>query len=175
VDVKIVAAAGIASAIVFLFLGIAGLLPWEIAGTLAATTIGVLGIIIAVERTETGKKDTTIEIPTKPESEGKLLWEESILVTKHSCSHYNFTLDEKEKVTGEVSSDDYFNVYFITPRNFARRENEKEFKYEYGTEHASKMKVNFTPKKPGKFYCIVTNEGEADIDVNVVMYINKIA
>ena len=172
-DIRIVAAVGVASAIVFLSLGIAGFLPLEIAGTLVATTIGVLGIIIAVERTEAERKETTITGPAKPESEGRLLWEEPILVSKHSCSYYNFTLDEKEMVTGEVSSDDYFNVYFVTPRNFARRENEEEFRYESGTEHASKMKVNFTPKKPGKFYCIVENEGEADIDVNVVMYISK--
>ena len=156
--IRIVAAIGIASAIVFLSLGIAGLLPLEIARTLAATTIGVLGIIIAVERTERGRKETTIAGLTKPENEGKLLWEESISVTKHSCSYYNFALEEKEKVTGEVSSDEYFNVYFVTPRNFARRDDEKEFKYEYGTEHASKMKVNFIPKKLGKFYCIVENE-----------------
>ena len=174
-DIRIVAAVGVASAIMFLFIGIAGFLPLGIAGTLAATTIGVLGIIIAVGRTEAERKKTTIAGLTKPESEGRLLWEESILVSKHSCSYYNFTLDEKEIVTGEVSSDDYFNVYFVTPRNFARRENEKEFRYEYGTEHASKMKVNFIPKKPGKFYCIVENEGEADIDVNVVMYINETA
>lgn len=174
-DVRIVAAVGVASAIVFLSLGIAGFLPLEIAGTLAATTIGVLGIIIAVGRTEAERKEITITGPAKPESEGRLLWEESILVTKHSCSYYNFTLDEKEMVAGEVSSDDYFNVYFVTPRNFATRENEKEFRYEYGTEHASKMKVNFIPKKPGKFCCIVENEGEVDIEVNVVMYISETA
>jgi hypothetical protein len=102
------------------------------------------------------------------------LWEESILVSENSCSYYDFRIDENEKVTGEISSDDYFNVYFVTPRNFTKHEKgEDDFRYEYGTEHASKMKVNFIPKKAGRFYCIVESASQTKIDVNVSLHVRK--
>jgi len=60
-------------------------------------------------------------------------------------------------------------MYFVTPRNFAKFNNDENFNYEYGTERASKMKVNFVPKKPGRFCCVIHNKGDNDIDVNEVV------
>ena len=63
-----------------------------------------------------------------------------------------------------------FDLYFVTPMNFAKFNNDENFNYEYRTERASKMKVNFVPKKLGRFYCVIHNEGDNDIDVNVKLY-----
>jgi hypothetical protein len=153
----------------FVSLGFLRILPWETSGTLTATTIGLVSLILAAERKETSNKAAISEKP-KLESEGELLWEESILVSKKSCSHYNLTVDENEKVVGDIVSEDYFDMYFVTPRNFTKFNNDENFNYEYGTERASKIKVNFVPKKPGRFYCIINNDGENDIDVNVNLY-----
>jgi hypothetical protein len=173
VETRIVAGLGVVFAVLFLFLGILKIMPWEVAGTLTATVIGLVSIILAVERREpTGREITTSE-KAKIETEGKLLWEESIQVSKTSCSHYTFVVSENEKVTGEISSNDYFDVYFLTPRNFTKYSSDEDFSYEYGTEHASKIRVNFIPKKPGKFYCAIYNEADKDIDVNVKLYLTK--
>lgn len=172
-DIRIVAAIGIAFSILFVSLGVARILPWETAGTLTATTIGVVSIMLAVERSETRKKEVCIPQHPKTESDGELLWEESILVTKHSCSYYSFAVKEKEKIAGQISSENYFNTYFVNPRNFAKYENGEDFKYEYGTEHASKTKVNFVPNKPGKYYCVIQNDSKSDIDVNVSLHKQK--
>jgi hypothetical protein len=166
---RIIGAVGTILAILFVSLGFLRILPWETSGTLTATTIGLVSLILAVERKETSKETTISEQP-KLESEGELLWEESILVSKKGCSYYNLTVDEKEKVIGNIVSEDYFDMYFVTPRNFAKFNNDENFNYEYGTERASKMKVNFVPKKPGRFYCVIHNEGDNDIDVNVKLY-----
>jgi hypothetical protein len=170
VNTRIIAAIGIAFSVLFVSLGVVRILPWETAGTLTATTIGVVSIILAAERNETRKKDACVPQHPETESKGELLWEESILVTKHSCSYYSFKLKEKEKVAGQISSENYFNVYFLNPRNFTKHGNGEDFKYEYGTEHASKTRINFVPKKPGKYYCVVQNESKADIDVNVSLH-----
>jgi hypothetical protein len=114
-ETRVIATLGIALAILFVSLGVVRILPWEAAGTLAATTIGVISMIIAIERQETKRKETSTYEKPMSESEEGLLWEESILVSKNSCSYYDFRIDENEKVTGEISSDDYFNVYFVTP------------------------------------------------------------
>ena len=164
-----IGAVGIILAILFVSLGFLRILPWETSGTLTATTIGLVSLILAVERKETSK-ETTVSEQRRLESEGELMWEESILVSKKSCSYYNFTVDANEKVAGDIFSEDYFYVYFVTPRNFAKYNNDEDFDYEYGTERASKMKVNFLPKKPGRFYCVIHNEGAKDIDVNVKLY-----
>lgn len=174
-ETRVIAALGIVLAILFVSLGIARILPWEAAGSLAATTIGVISMVIAIERQETKKEETATREQAKSESEEGLLWEESILVSENGCSYYSFTINEDEKVTGEISSEDYFNVYFVTPRNFRKHGNgEEDFKYEYGTEHASKMKVNFIPSKPGRFYCIIESASHTDIDVNVSLHVKKI-
>jgi hypothetical protein len=158
----------------FVSLGIVKILPWEAAGTLAATTIGVASMVVAIERQDTKRKETATPEQSKLESDEGLLWEESILVSKDGCSHYDFRIGENEKVTGEIFSDDYFNVYFVNPRNFTKYENgDEDFKYEYGTEHASRMKANFIPSRAGKFYCIIESASEADIDVNVRLYVKR--
>lgn len=166
---RMIAAVGIILAILFVSLGFLGILPWQTSGTLTATTIGLVSLILAVGRRETSDEAAICEQP-KLEGEGELLWEESILVSKKGCSYYNVTVDENEKVIGDIVSEDYFDMYFVTPRNFAKFNNDENFNYEYGTERASKMKVNFVPKKPGRFYCVIHNEGDNDIDVNVKLY-----
>jgi hypothetical protein len=108
----VIAAVGIILAVLFVVLGVVRILPWEAAGTLAATTIGVVSMVIALERQETRRKEAATPEQSRLESEEGLLWEESILVSKNSCSHYNFTIGADEKITGEISSDSYFNVYF---------------------------------------------------------------
>jgi hypothetical protein len=174
-ETRVTAALGIVLAILFLSLGAIRILPWEAAGSLAATTIGVISMIIAIERQEAKKEETTLPEQAKSESEQGLLWEESILVSKNGCSYYSFTINEDEKITGEISSENYFNAYFVTPRNFKKHGNgEEDFKYEYGTEHASMMKVNFIPSKPGKFYCIIESASQTNIDVNVSLHVKKI-
>ena len=173
-ETRIVAALGVVLAVLFLLLGIFQIMPWEVAGTLAATTIGVIGIVLAVVRKEPRTGEKAISENGRTEFEGNLLWEESILISKASCSYYNFTVNENEMVTGEISSNDYFDVYFLTPRNFTKYNDDEDFSYEYGTEHASKMRVNFVPKKPGKYYCTIHNRAEKDIDVNVKLYMAKI-
>ncbi len=174
-ETRAIAAFGVTLAILFVSLGAARILPWEAAGTLAATTIGVVSMIVAIGRQETKRREGTTPEQLKPESDEGLLWEESILVSKDSCSYYDFTLDKNQKVTGEISSDDYFNVYFVTPRNFKKHgSGDENFRYEYGTEHASKMKVNFTPKKAGRFYCIIESASPTRIDVNVSLHVRKI-
>ena len=52
-----IAAVGIILAVLFVVLGVVRILPWEAAGTLAATTIGVVSMVIALERQETRKKE----------------------------------------------------------------------------------------------------------------------
>lgn len=174
-ETQVIAAFGTAFAVLFVSLGVVRILPWEAAGTLAATTIGVISIIIAIERQERKKEETATPEQAKSESEEGLLWEESILVSKDGCSYYSFTIDEDEKIAGEISSKEYFNVYFVTPRNFTKHKNgEEDFNYEYGTEHASKMKVNFIPNRAGKFYCIIESASQANIDVNVSLHVKKI-
>jgi hypothetical protein len=173
VNTRIVATVSIVFAVLFISLGVARVLPWEASGTLTATTIGVVSIIIAVERSETREKEICIPQQPKMEGEGKLVGEEAILVGKEGCSWYSFTVEEKEIVTGQISSENYFNAYFLSPRNFTKYENGEDFKYEYGTEHASKAKINFTPKKPGKYYCVIQNQNKTDINVNVSLHKKK--
>lgn len=174
-DARVFAVLGVAFAILFVSLGVVRILPWEAAGTLAATTIGVVSVIIAIGRQETKSRETATPELAKSDMDEGLLWEESILVSKNSCSHYNFRIDENEKLTGEISSEDYFNVYFVTPRNFKEYQNGNEdFRYEYGTEHASRMKVNFIPKKAGRYYCVIESASKTDIDVNVSLHVKRI-
>lgn len=170
-----IAAVGIVLAVLFVVLGVVKVLPWEAAGTLAATTIGVVSMIVAIGRQETKRKDSVTPEQPKVESEERLLWEETILVSKDSCSHYDFTIGEDEKITGEISSKNYFNVYFVTPRNFTKYNNgDEDFKYEYGTEHASMFKVNFLPGKAGRYYCIIESASQISIDVKVLLHLRKI-
>lgn len=173
-NTRIVAVIGIALSVLFISLGIARIFPWETSGTLTATTIGVVSIIIAVERTETKEKEICIPQRPKIESEGDLIGEESILIAKNSCSYYSFTIKGKEKVIGQISSENYFNVYFVTPRNFTKYNEGEDFKYEYGTEHASTTKINFIPSRSGKYYCTIQNQNKTDINVNVSLHKRKI-
>lgn len=174
-ETRVAGGFGVALAILFVSLGAVRILPWEAAGTLAATTIGVVSMVIAIGRQETRRKETAMPEREESDRDQGLLWEESILVSKNGCSHYDFRIDENEKVTGQISSDDYFNVYFVNPRNFTKYENgDEDFRYEYGTEHASKMKVNFIPNKAGRFYCIIESASQADIDVDVSLNVRRI-
>jgi hypothetical protein len=168
-------AVGIVMAILFVVLGLFRIVPWEVAGTLAATAIGVVSMIIAIERQETKRNESGMPEQPKVESDEGLLWEETILVSKDSCSHYDFAIGADEKITGEISSENYFNVYFVTPRNFTKySKGDEDFRYEYGTEHASRLKVNFVPGKAGRYYCVIESASHASIDVNVSLHVRKI-
>jgi hypothetical protein len=174
-DVRAIAVFGVAFSILFVSMGVARILPWEATGTLAATTIGVVSVLITIARLEAKDGQTRIPTPSKSEADEGLLWEESILVSKNGCSDYNFRIEDNQKLTGEISSDDYFNMYVLTSRNFREYESgNEEFRYEYGTEHASRMKVNFVPNKAGRFYCVIESAGKTDIDVNVSLHVKKI-
>lgn len=173
-ETRVFAVLGVALAILFVSLGAVRILSWEAAGTLAATAIGVVSMIIAIGRQETKRKETGAPELVESAGDEGLLWEESIQVAKNGCSHYNFRIEENEKLTGEISSGDYFNVYFVTPHNFNEYQNGNEdFRYEYGTERASRMKVNFMPNRAGRFYCIIESASQADIDVNVSLRVKR--
>ena len=72
---RMIAAVGIILAILFVSLGFLGILPWQTSGTLTATTIGLVSLILAAGRRETSNEAAICEQP-KLEGEGELLWEE---------------------------------------------------------------------------------------------------
>lgn len=169
-EAKFVATVGIIFAIGFLFFGVFAVISWSAAGPLAAASIGITSIILALKSKE--KRDLIKQKQVEPKAEERLVADEIARIEDYVV--YEFTMEKDEKVIGEISSDDYFNVYFLTPRNLTRFENNEEFDEEYGTEGVSKTKISFVPDKSGKFHCIIENEGKEEIDVAVSLFIRKI-
>lgn len=172
---KILVATGISLVVFFILLGAASILPWQAAGTLTATTIGIVGMILALGGREASQKPQ-LQVRTNASSteEGRLLWEETIMVEKNGCSYYQLNMTPNEKIIGEISSKDYFNAYFLTSRNNAKRAKGENFDYEYGTEHASRMRVDFIPKRAGKYFIVIESHATADIEVNVKLRIDNV-
>lgn len=170
VEAKAVAAVGIIFTFAFLILGLFTVLSWSAAGPLAAASIGITSIILALESKE--RRDLIKQNQVILKKEESLIADEIARIEDYVV--YEFTMEKDEKVIGEISSDDYFNVYFLTPRNLTRFENNEEIDEEYGTEGVSKTKISFVPDKPGKFCCIIENEGKEEIDVAVSLFIRKI-
>ena len=95
--------------------------------------------------------------------------DETVLVEDYIL--YYLDLNKNEKVYGEIASRGYFNLYFLTPRNLTKFENDEEFTAEYARENVSKTKINFTPNKPGLYYCVIENIEDDNINVKALLYI----
>jgi hypothetical protein len=173
---KLTAIVGILFTIVFLILGLTSLLSWTAAGPLAGASIGITSIIVtitlALERKEEPKKKEKVEqrqLQLREEQEP--IVDETVLVEDHIS--YDLNLNKKEKVYGEIASRGYFNLYFLTPRNLTKFENNEEFTAEYARENVSKTKINFTPNKPGLYHCVIENTEDDSINVKAILHIQR--
>jgi len=173
---KLTAIIGITFTLIFLILGLTSLLSWTAAGSLAGATIGITSIIVtitlALERKEEPKKREKVE-QRQPQlrEEQEPIVDETVLVEDYIS--YDLNLNKKEKVYGEIASRGYFNLYFLTPRNLTKFENDEEFTAEYARENVSKTKINFTPNKPGLYYCVIENVEDDNINVKALLYMQR--
>jgi len=173
---KVTAIIGIIFTLIFLILGLTSLLSWTAAGPLAGASIGITSIIVtitlALERKEEPKKKEIAEQKQpKPKPEQQPIVDETVLVEDYVS--YDFDVNTNEKVYGEITSRGYFNLYFLTPRNFTKFENDEEYTAEYARENVSKTKINFTPDKPGLYHCVIENTEDEDINVEALLYIQR--
>jgi hypothetical protein len=66
-------------------------------------------------------------------------------------------LETRSRLTGYVSADDDVSVHIMTTRNYNLFDEGEEFTTEWYTEKGTYLKIDFTPKKPGRYHFLVTN------------------
>lgn len=76
------------------------------------------------------------------------------------------------KITGKISSDGFFNTYFITESSYRSFKNELGFQHLEGAENVSYFEPNFEVQRNGNYYFVIEHADKKNIVVNVELYAN---
>lgn len=109
---------------------------------------------------------------TKIEKQLSKIQHKSVKVRVDEWDEEKLNLKRGTKITGKISSDGFFNVYFLTESSYRSFKNEYNFNYLEGAEEVSHFEPNFEVSRRGDYYFVIQNEGKKDIVVNVELYSN---
>jgi len=79
-------------------------------------------------------------------------------------------LKKSDLITGKISSDGFFNVYFLTESSFRSFRNENNFQRLEGSEDVSHFEPNFEAPRKGTYYLALENADKKNIVVEVELF-----
>lgn len=84
---------------------------------------------------------------------------------------YEFNLKKGEKITGMISSDGIFNVYFLTRSSFRSFKNDFGFSSIDAIEEAHSFEPIFIAPRKDIFFTVIENADKNNIVVDVELYV----
>ncbi len=108
------------------------------------------------------------EQETEREKEA-IFYDESIKIDPEEYEGYGLDLEEDDRITGRVASDLPVDVYIMNSKNFEYFEDDGDFDYEDGSEGTTRFSISFTCPKKGKWFLVVDNLNDDEVDVDVLV------
>lgn len=84
---------------------------------------------------------------------------------------YEFNLKKGQKISGKISSDGTFNMYFLTKSSFRSFKNDMGFNPLDGIDDAHYFEPNFRISRKDTIYTVIENSDKTNIVVSVELYV----
>lgn len=142
---------------------------------------GIVGVLIwgfkprisdKIDHNETKEKPREKEVKTKDEVEDrpKKIQRKTIKVRVEEYDELRLNLRKGDLITGKISSDGFFNVYFLTESSFKSFKNDYNFHDLGGSENVSHFEPEFEAPRKDTFYVVLQNADKKNIVVNVELF-----
>ena len=126
---------------------------------------------ITSEKQEHGINNTN-KSSTKIEKQSLKILHKSVKLRVDGWNEEKLNLKRGIKITGKISSEGFFNVYFLTESSYRSFKNENNFHYLDGADEVSYFEVNFEVPRRDDYYFVIQNEDKKNIVANVELYSN---
>jgi len=156
----------------------------DVSSSIAAILVaGIIGSLVwgfkpqkFDERSSTEKQEfrtnNTDKSNTKIEKQPSKIQHKSVKLRVDEWDERKLNLKRGTKITGKISSEGFFNVYFLTESSYRSFKNEYNFNYLEGAEEVSHFEPNFEVSRRGDYYFVIQNKYKKNIVVNVELYSN---
>ncbi|QLH08924.1 hypothetical protein [Candidatus Nitrosotenuis sp. DW1] len=108
----------------------------------------------------------------KVEKQPSKIQHKSVKLRVDEWDEKKLNLKRGAKITGKISSNGFFNVYFLTKSSYQSFKNDYNFNYLEGADEVSHFEPNFVISRSDDYYFVIQNEDKKNIVVNVELYSN---
>ena len=151
-----------------LLLGLFSVIMLEVVVLLVMIFIGIPTLISQVN---VKPKEEEQEQEVKAE-EKEILREETIRVSPQDSYYYDFDLTRGDNLKGDISSDNYIDIYFVDNTNFNKWDKDRTFNSEYCNESVLETKIDYVVPKKGTWYLLIENNGRKTAIVKVFLHLS---
>lgn len=149
-----------------------------VAYVLVAGIIGVLvwgfkskiNYKIKIENKENSHQQRQESIKLQEEKKPKTISKKTIKIRLEESDELKLNLKRGEIIRGEISSDGFFNIYFLTESSFRSFKNDYSFQSLDGAEDVSHFEVNFEIPRKGIYHVVFQNADKKNIVVTINLY-----
>lgn len=100
------------------------------------------------------------------ENQPRIIHRKTIKLRVDEYDDIKLSLKKGNKITGKVSSDGFFDIYFLTESSFRSFKNDNNFQYD-GSEVVSHFEPQFEATRKGIFYVVLQNADKKNIVVEM--------
>lgn len=151
---------------------------YAVAYVLVAGIIGVLvwgfksKIIykIKIENKENSHQQRQESIKLREEKKPETISKKTIKIRLEEYDELKLYRKKGEIIRGKISSDGFFNIYFLTESSYRSFKNESDFQSLDGSEDVSHFEVNFEIPRKAIYHVVLENADKKNIVVTIDLY-----
>ena len=143
--------------------------------------VGIIGVLVwgfkakiyyKIKTEEDGDRfqHSKESIKLKEEKKPKTITHKTIKIRLDNFHELKLSLKKGQVIRGEVSSDGFFNIYFLTESSFRSFKNDYSFQYLDGDDEVSNFTSDFEIPHKGIYYVVFQNADRKNIVITVDLY-----
>ena len=153
----------VSSAIAYVFVaGIIGILVWGFKSKINSK--------IKIENKENPHQQRQESIKLQEEKKPETISRKTIKIHRDEYDELKLYRKRGEIIRGEISSDGFFNIYFLTESSYRSFKNESDFQSLDGSEDVSHFEVNFEIPRKAIYHVVLENADKKNIVVTIDLY-----
>ena len=138
---------------------------------------GIIGVLLwgfkhkITKITQERKTKLNNEQTSLKKEKPKTISRKTIKIRLEEYNEIKVNLKRGEIITGKLSSDGFFNIYFLTESSYHSFKNDNNFKMLDGEEDVKHYTPSFEVSRKGIYYIIFDNADRKNIVVDVDLYV----
>jgi len=121
---------------------------------------------------EKATKDEYLRKETDEKNSPQKIQHKKMKIRLDEYDDLKFTLRRDDLITGKMTSDGFYNIFFLTESSFRSFKNDDNFKYLEGSENVSHFEPHFEAQRKGIYYLVFENADKKNIVVDIELYLN---
>ena len=153
----------VSSAIAYVMVaGIIGVLIWGFKSKIYSK--------IKTENKENSHQQRQESIKLQEEKKPETISRKTIKIRRDEYDELKLYRKRGEIIKGEISSDGFFNIYFLTESSYRSFKNENSFQFLDGAEDVSHFEVNFEIPRKAIYHVVFENADKKNIVDTIDLY-----